>query len=119
LRIKLGENIPVSAANVATRLGHDVDTVIDEDLVGASDADVLAAATREDRLLITLDRGFGDLRAYPPGTHAGVVVLRVASQDARNIADAVHSFVASADLGNLTGCIVVVRGHLVRIRRPG
>ena len=118
MRIKLDENIPVSAANSATQLGHDADTVVGENLAGATDADVLVAATRDGRLLITLDRGFGDIRSYPPGTHAGVVVLRVDTQDANIVSEAVRSFLAGEDLGDLNGCIVVVRGHLARIRRP-
>lgn len=34
-------------------------------------------------MLITLDRGMGDIRAYPPGSHAGIVVLRLADNPAR------------------------------------
>jgi predicted nuclease of predicted toxin-antitoxin system len=46
VRIKLDENIPVSAADLADDLGHDADTVTGESLAGATDADVLAASTR-------------------------------------------------------------------------
>lgn len=118
MRVKLDENVPVSAVNIATQLGHDVDTVYGENLADATDADVLTAATQDERLLITLDRGLGDVRSYPPGTHAGVVVLRVDPQDADTVSKAVRSFLQSEDLGDLTGCNVVVRGHLARIRRP-
>ena len=118
MRVKLDENIPASAAIVATDLGHDADTVIQEHLAGAADVDVLAACTREQRMLITLDRSFGDVRAYPPGSHEGIVVLRVESQETARVIEALRSFLSSDDLGDLTGCIVVVRGHLARIRRP-
>ena len=57
-------------------------------------------------------------RRYPPGTHAGIAVLRVDSQDARTVADTLTTFLGNDTLGELRGCIVVVRGHLVRIRRP-
>ena len=118
MRIKLDENIPIAAVSVAVELGHDVDTVIGESLTGAEDPDVVAASTREGRLLLTLDRGLGDVRAYPPGSHGGVVILRVEPQDAVSVSEAVRSFLSADDLGDLTGCIVVVRGHLARIRRP-
>lgn len=118
MRIKLDENIPVSAADLADDLGHDADTVTGESLAGATDADVLAAATRQGRLLVTLDRAFGDVRAHPPGSHGGIVVLRVDVQDARSVTEAVRTFLTADDLGDLTGCVVVVRGHLARIRRP-
>lgn len=74
---------------------------------------------RNDRLLVTLDRGLGDVRAYAPGTPGGVIVLRVDSQDASTVSEAVRSFLQSEGLGDLSGCIVVVRGRLARVRRPG
>jgi predicted nuclease of predicted toxin-antitoxin system len=118
LRLKLDENLPDSVWTVAAGLGHDVDTVGDEGLLGADDRDVLAGAIRDQRFLITLDRGFGDIRRYPPGTHPGIAVIRVARQDPHSVAEAVSSFLANEQLGDLAGCVVVVRGHLVRIRRP-
>lgn len=118
MRVKLDENIPVLAAVVAQQLGHDADTVTSEGLVGSTDPEVLAAATGDGRLLVTLDRGFGDVRAYPPGSHGGIVVLRVESQDAASVAEVVRSFLSTNEFDDLTGCIVVVRGHLVRVRRP-
>lgn len=119
MRVKLDENIPVSAVAVAQELGHDADTVGGEGLVGSTDPEVLAAATGDGRLLVTLDRGLGDVRAYPPGSHGGIIVLRVQSQDAGSVTAAVRSFLSTDELGDITGCIVVVRGHLVRVRRPG
>lgn len=46
MRPKLDENLPDEARVAAAALGHAVDTVVDEDLGGASDPDVLAAALR-------------------------------------------------------------------------
>jgi predicted nuclease of predicted toxin-antitoxin system len=83
VRLKLDENLPAEARLAAASLGHDVDTVIDEGLGGAGDPEVLAAATTEQRFLVTLDRGFGDVRRYPPGSHPGIVVIRADQQDAR------------------------------------
>lgn len=85
VRVKLDENIPTGALVVALDMGHDADTVKGEGPAGAPDVDVLAAATRDRRVLMTLDRRFGDVRAYPPGSHAGIVVLRVESQDAHTV----------------------------------
>lgn len=31
-------------------------------------------------MLITLDRGFGDVRVHPPGSHPGIVVPRPSTQ---------------------------------------
>ena len=118
MRIKLDENLPVEAAAVLRPLGHEVDTVADEALAGAPDEDVLAASTADGRLLITLDRGFGDIRRHPPGTHGGVVVLRPADQLAPTVTQALTYLVDTHPLDDMVGCITIVRGGLVRIRRP-
>ncbi len=51
MRIKLDENIPVSAGEPLRSAGHDVDSVVDEGLAGATDSNVLAEATARDRLV--------------------------------------------------------------------
>jgi predicted nuclease of predicted toxin-antitoxin system len=58
VRLKLGENVTVAAKDPLVALGHQVDTVADEDLTGRPDPDVLAAAIAEDRALVTCDLGF-------------------------------------------------------------
>ena len=77
MKFKLDENLPVSAASVLAAAGHDVDTVSGEHLAGRPDQDVVAASTAAQRVLISLDVGLGDIRAYPPGSHAGIVILRI------------------------------------------
>jgi predicted nuclease of predicted toxin-antitoxin system len=89
VRLKLDENLPHDLADELTRQGHDVDTVLDEQLGGHKDSVVVQAATDNDRMVITLDRGVGDIRNFPPGSHAGVVVLRPASQDPASILELV------------------------------
>ena len=118
MKVKLDENIPRSARQVLIAAGHDVDTVVDEDLAGATDPRVVAAAAAVGRLLITLDRGLGDIRAYPPGSHAGILVLRPSDQSARTVAAALAEVVAGHDLTTLAGTVTVAQRGLLRIRRP-
>lgn len=80
MKLKLDENLPSRAINVLRALGHDVETAVEEGLAGEDDPVLLAAATSEGRLLVTMDRGLGDIRAYPPGTHAGILVIRLISR---------------------------------------
>jgi predicted nuclease of predicted toxin-antitoxin system len=118
LKIKLDENMPAAAKVAAETLGHDVETVADEGMQGAPDRDVFEAAQRESRFLITLDVDFGDVRQYPPGSHAGIAILRLDSTDFQTTTDAVRRLLTSHELGDLTRCLVVVRKHLIRVRRP-
>ncbi len=81
MTFKVDENLPDDAASTLRREGFDAHTVRDEELQGATDELVSGAARSEGRVLITLDRDFCDIRAYPPSANAGIVVLRPVSQD--------------------------------------
>jgi predicted nuclease of predicted toxin-antitoxin system len=118
VRVKLDENMPADAADSLTVRGHDVETVAWEGLTGRSDREVVSVCTSERRLLMTLDRGMGDIRAYSPGSHAGIVVFRPESQDAVSVVATMEALLQHHSLEELAGCIVIVRRHLVRIRRP-
>lgn len=118
MKIKLDENLPLSARPVLEKAGHDVDTVHDEELAGSRDPEVLAAATAAGRLLITLDRGLGDIRSYPPGSHSGVLVLRLPEQSASTVCAHLTSLVTSHDLDALAGAVTVAQSGLLRVRRP-
>ncbi len=115
MKFKLDENLPVSSAATLTSAGHDVDTVTDEDLIGAPDRDVVAAATAAGRILVSLDRGLGDIRAYPPGSHA-VVVLRLTDQSAASATKAVSDLTTLTNPDSLVGAVAVLQRGLLRIR---
>jgi hypothetical protein len=57
MRLKLDENLPAELAADLRECGHDVETVVEENLGGRSDRLILVAAGRERRILITLDKG--------------------------------------------------------------
>lgn len=118
MRIKLDENLPRRAGPVLTSAGHDVDSVEDEGRTGADDPAVSEAATADGRLVITLDRGFGDIQRYPPGSHAGILVLRVDDQSAASVVDTLAQLLASTDLADVSRCVAVYRNGELRIRRP-
>lgn len=116
-RFKLDENLPAAAEALLHDAGHDVASVIQEELSGASDLDVHAAARAEHRTVVTLDRGFGDPRRHPTAGTAGVVVLRPPSQDTTSILSLLRVLVPLFEEQELDGSLWVVEPHRVRIRR--
>ena len=62
---------------------------------------------------------WGDIRAYPPGRHAGILVLRPSDcdQSARTVAAALAEVVAGHNLTTLAGTVTVAQRGLLRIRR--
>jgi len=81
---KLDENLPRDAEAFLREAGHDVHTVLDEHLGGNSDPKVFDAARAENRILVTFDLDFSDIRLYPPESHSGIWVLRAHTQSIEN-----------------------------------
>lgn len=119
MKIKLDENITAAAAALLSRHGHAVDTVPAEHLTGASDTTLIEACANDGRMLMTFDVVFGDMRAYPPGSHPGIVVLRIADQRPASTLDVLRRFLANHALDDLVGAVAVVSDDRVRIRRSG
>ncbi|HUT55755.1 MAG TPA: DUF5615 family PIN-like protein [bacterium] len=80
MKIKLDENMPHDLAELLSASGHDAATAAEQGLSGADDQEVLEKASSEERLLMTLDVGFADIRKYPLGSHGGIVVFRLHDQ---------------------------------------
>jgi len=117
-RIKLDENLSRHLKPKLLQHGHDVETVAEEGLLGKSDMEVGAAARREKRMLFTLDIEFADIRKYPPGDHAGVVLFRPRSMGPLTVNRFVLEFIRNTGLDELAGCVAVVEPTRVRVRRP-
>ena len=77
MKIKLDENLPYCLKELLSDIGHDVDTVLSENLGGQSDTEIWYAAQREQRFLITQNIDFSDLKWFKPGTHYGILLLRL------------------------------------------
>lgn len=77
MRLKLDENLGRRIASILREAGHDVVTVVDEDLMGASDADVFQAAMGEQRALVSLDVDFANPLRFDPTIASGLAVLRL------------------------------------------
>jgi predicted nuclease of predicted toxin-antitoxin system len=118
VKFKLDENLPASAAAILASAGHDVDTIPAEGLTGAPDPDVVFAATGAGRILISLDVGLGDIRAYPPGSHAGIMVLRLPDQSAATVITTIGDLASLAELASPAGSVAVLQRGLLRIRHP-
>jgi predicted nuclease of predicted toxin-antitoxin system len=77
MRFLADENFPGGAVAVLRASGHDV-VWIRTEAPGSSDQEVLARASREQRVLLTFDKDFGELAKDSLLRNAcGVVLLRV------------------------------------------
>jgi predicted nuclease of predicted toxin-antitoxin system len=116
-RFKLDENIPRDALELLRGQGHDVETVVSEGLGGRADDAILRAAHEEQRVLVTLDMDFADIRAYPNSEHSGIWVLKPVNQSASRTLGLLRSAVRLLATESATGSLWIVEPHRVRIRR--
>jgi predicted nuclease of predicted toxin-antitoxin system len=118
VKIKLDENLPDRLVSVLTGLAHDIDTVREEQLTGRADADVWSAAQAAQRFLITQDLDFSDVRRYTPGTHAGLLLVRLSRPGRNALLERVLTVFQTERVEEWTGCLVVATEQKIRIRRP-
>jgi predicted nuclease of predicted toxin-antitoxin system len=117
MKIKLDENLPARLAAVLENLGHDVDTIADENLSGKSDGEVWDATQQETRFLITQDLDFSDVRRFAPGTHCGILLVRLHSPDRQSLILRVAEIFKDKDASDWEGCFVVATERKTRIIR--
>jgi len=120
MRFLLDENLsPETAAFLAQRFGFDVAMVGTASLRGASDAQVVAIAQREDRVLITLDLDLGEIYHGQKRGQFGVIVLRLGDQTPESVQRLLGLFFAAPPSEiDLRQSLVVLEPGSVRVVRP-
>jgi predicted nuclease of predicted toxin-antitoxin system len=118
MKIKLDENLPESLSAILGNLGHDVETVRREGLAGRDDDAVWTASTSEDRFLITQDLDFSNINQFAPGTHPGILLLRLGSPGRLALVRRVESIFRTESVEQWQSCFVVVTDRKIRIRKP-
>lgn len=115
VKIKLDENI-TDAKHLFVAHGHQCHTVPDKGLTGAPDAKLVDACRSEQRMLVTFDLGFGDVRVYPPSQYAAIVLLRLRDQQPNATLHVLQGLLATRDLAELAHRLTVVAEDRVRVR---
>jgi predicted nuclease of predicted toxin-antitoxin system len=118
MKIKLDENLPAHLRTLLLGLGHDVDTTLHEGLNGRPDDDIWQASQKESRFLITQDLDFSDLRKFSPGSHCGILLVRLQNPSRKNLIDRIGRVFRTEALGDWTSCFVVVTERKVRVVKP-
>ncbi len=116
VRFKLDENLPRDAEALLREAGHDVHAVLDEPLGGNPDPRVFDASQAEDRILVTFDLDFSDIRVYPPASHMGSRVLRPHMQSVDNTLALLRAALPVLETEPTRGRLWIIESDRVRIR---
>ena len=119
MKFKIDENLPSDFAEVLHSAGHDAATVLGQGLGGRPDSDIVSVCQTEGRILVTLDKGFADIRAYPPEEFPGMMVLSVNRQDKPYLLDVFFNALQIFDTEPIKGRLWIIEPSRVRIRGGG
>jgi predicted nuclease of predicted toxin-antitoxin system len=113
MRLLANENVPLDAVTALRENGHDV-AWIREDARGSNDEQVLTRAQKEERILLTFDKDFGELafRSKLPAS-SGVILFRISTLSSQYIAQVAVQ--ALATRANWAGHFSVIEDHRIRM----
>ena len=116
MRFLLDENLSPAHAATLRRMGHDAVSVAELGLSGSDDPVVWDAASRQQRILVTLDADFANVLRFPPAGTPGVIRIRLHPPTELAIDDALRRAIPRLEGIDLEGKLVVVDAHKIRIR---
>jgi predicted nuclease of predicted toxin-antitoxin system len=117
MRFLADENFPGAAVAALSAAGSDV-VWIRIAAPGSSDSEVLARAVREERILLTFDKDFGELaKASTLPAACGVVLLRLPMPAPEKIGGLLADLILGRD--DWAGHFSVIEPGRVRMRRLG
>jgi len=117
MRFLANENVPGAVIEALRAAGNDV-AWIRVEAPGSSDPEVLARAARENRILLTFDKDFGELARtsrLPP--QCGVILLRVPMPRPDGVGQQLTDLIMARN--DWAGHFSVIEPGRVRMRRLG
>ena len=96
--------------------GHDIVTAQEVGLAGKADEEILAYATRHERVLLTIDLDFSNLRHYPPKSHHGIIVAKIRPRNAKAVHRVLEHMLNHVEADRLNKSLVIVDQNKYRIR---
>ena len=89
-----------------------------EGIAGESDPNVWRAAQSSGRFLITQDLDFSDMRRFAPGTHHGLMLVRLRVPGRRALATRIAEVFRMEESALWVRCFVLLTDHKLRVHRP-
>jgi predicted nuclease of predicted toxin-antitoxin system len=117
MHLKVDEDLPTMATQRLREEGYEASNVLEQGMGGWKDPRLWQSVQEHGQFLVTADKGFGDIRSYPPGTHGGVLLLRPDQDGIQPVLDLLDQVLASYRLEALAGLLTVATPRAIRLRR--
>jgi len=115
VKFKVDENLPEELAELLRKAGWNCLTVYEQALGGEVDPTIEDVCEREERILVTFDRGFANMKV----SHArlpGFIVFRLRSQDKHSVLRVAERLVQTLIARPLRDELWIVHETRIRIR---
>ena len=116
MQFKIDENLPIEIAELLITAGHNAKTINEQHLQGEKDPALIDVCKGEQRVLVSLDTDFSDIRAYPPEEYSGIIVLRVRIQAKHHVIKVFRSIIPLISREPLVQHLWIIEENKVRIR---
>ena len=119
MKFLVDENLSHQTVELVRELGFDVKDVGEACLRGCEDADIVRLAERENRIIITLDLGYGSIYYFSKKGDVGMIVLRVHPPTVEEVNRVLKNFLGKVDMEKekLTRCLIMLDKKKYRVRR--
>jgi len=116
MKFKIDENLPIEIAELLNENGFDAKTVIQQNMGGVNDAQLILKCKEGERILVTLDTDFANIRLYSPDESAGIIVIRTLNQAKRNVIKIFKRALDKINKEPLINHLWIIEETMVRIR---
>lgn len=108
MKLYLDQMLHLDVARALRDQGHDVIRAAEIGQERADDAEVLARAKREGRILVTIDKHFGNWVVLPLAQHPGVIRVAVHPTLTENVLGVLLPFLGAHDAEELQNHLVIL-----------
>ena len=121
IKFLLDENVPPAVGLFLREKGFDVAEIAQALESGAQDDAVIALAHLQERVLLTFDKHFSNILSYPPGSHSGIIRIRIHPPQINDIVSSLQQLFQKLDIETVSGSLIVLEREGFRVRRvpPG
>ena len=118
LKFVIDEDMPRSTGRTLKQSGYEVRDIRDYGLRGVEDEKIYEFAQREQAVILTADRGFGNILRFSLGKHFGIVVIRFPNEMPTSEINR-HLIERFEDLSedDFKGNLIIIEPGKIRIRR--
>lgn len=117
VKLLLDQNLRIETLQFLRDLALDVVSTRELGMGRATDQDIAQWAITQDRIIVTFNHDFGDIRNFPVGSNPGVIRLRIEPQTLEVVHPVLEALFSSVEHEKLKGALTIVTRNKVRIRR--